>query len=91
MPVNEIILELAKEMVDPVESMLEDEVEDAIEIEDDILTGTGDAEDELIEFIASGNRLFNVDPVELDDEDLDDDEDDDDEDLDDEDDDEDDD
>lgn len=51
---NEYMMELIEEMVNPTEMALNDVVEDAIEAEDDILFGTAEDDDEVIEFIDHG-------------------------------------
>lgn len=67
---NEIMLELAEELVDPAEAVLDDQVEDTIETEEDIMIGIGDDDDDVIDFISSGKRFENSDPVDYTDDDV---------------------
>lgn len=67
---NEIMLELAEELVDPAEAVLDDQVEDTIETEEDIMIGIGDDDDAVIDFISSGKRFENSDPVDYTDDDV---------------------
>lgn len=67
---NEIMLELAEELVDPAEVVLDDQVEDTIETEEDIMIGIGDDDDDVIDFISSGKRFENSDPVDYTDDDV---------------------
>lgn len=71
MPVNRIMLELAEEMVNPDEAVLDDQIEDTIDTENDVLLGISDNDDAVIEFIAKGNRIANSDPVDFTDDDVD--------------------
>lgn len=72
MSISYAMLELAEELVDPAEAVLDDQVEEAIDNEEDALCGVGDTEDDIIEFIANGNRVTNADPVDFTDDDVDD-------------------
>lgn len=63
--INDIILELCDELVDPTEAVLDDQIEETMEDEEDIMIGIGDDDDRLIEFIADGKRLENSDPVDF--------------------------
>lgn len=72
MRVNEIMLELAEELVDPAEAVLDDQVEELMDNTDDIMLGISDDDDEVINFIANGNRITNSDPVDFTDSDVDD-------------------
>lgn len=63
MSVCEAILELAEEMVNPDEAILDDQMEETIDNELDALSGVGDDDDSLIDFIDKGSRLTNVDPI----------------------------
>ena len=54
MAINEYMMELIEEMVNPQEIALEGAVEDAIDDEDDVLFGTAEDDDEIIEFIDNG-------------------------------------
>lgn len=65
MPVCETILELAEEMVNPDEAVLDDQIEDTLETELDALAGVGDDDDDVIDFISKGNRLTNTDPIDF--------------------------
>ena len=67
---NEIMLELAEELVDPAEAVLDDQVEDTIETEEDIMIGIGDDDDDVIDFISTGKRFENSDPVDYTDDDV---------------------
>lgn len=67
---NEIMLELAEELVDPAEAVLDDQVEDTIETEEDIMIGIGDDDDDVIDFISSGKRFENSDPADYTDDDV---------------------
>lgn len=69
--VNEMILQLVEEMVNPDEIALDEQVEDIIELEDDTLLGAAEVDDELIEFIANGGRLGYDDPIDFTDNDVD--------------------
>lgn len=51
---NEYMMELIEEMVNPEEIALNDTVEDAIDDEDDVLFGTAEDDDDVIEFIDNG-------------------------------------
>ena len=51
---NEYMMELLEEMVKPEEIALDGQVEDAIEAEDDVLFGTAEDDDDVIEFIDNG-------------------------------------
>ena len=51
---NEYMMELLEEMVKPEEIALDGQVEDAIEAEDDVLFGTAEEDDDVIEFIDNG-------------------------------------
>lgn len=68
--INDIILELCDELVDPTEAVLDDQIEETMEDEEDIMIGVGDDDDRLIEFIADGKRLENSDPVDFTDDDV---------------------
>lgn len=68
--VSDIILELMDELVDPSEAILDDQIEETLEDEEDIILGIGDNDDRVIEFIASGSRLTNSDPVDFTDDDV---------------------
>ena len=70
MPVCEIMLELSEELVDPAEAVLDDQMEETLEDEQDIMLGIGDDDDSVIDFINSGNRLVNTDPVDFTDDDV---------------------
>lgn len=72
MAISEIMLELAEDLVDPAEAVLDDQVEEVIDLEDDIMYGIADEEDAIIEFIDNGERLTNIDPVDFTDDDVDD-------------------
>lgn len=78
--IDNIILELADELVDPTEAVLDDQLEEEMEDEEDIMLGIGDEDDKVIEFIANGNRLRDEDPINFTDDEVDDTMDDDDED-----------
>lgn len=67
---NEIMLELAEELVDPTEAVLDDQMEDTIETEEDIMIGIGDDDDDVIDFISSGKRFENSDPIDYTDDDV---------------------
>lgn len=67
---NEIMLELAEELVDPAEAVLDDQMEDTIETEEDIMIGIGDDDDDVIDFISSGKRFENSDPIDYTDDDV---------------------
>ena len=54
MAINEYMMELIEEMVNPQEIALEGTVEDASDDEDDVLFGTAEDDDEIIEFIDNG-------------------------------------
>ena len=54
MAINEYMMELIEEMVNPQEIALEGTVEDAIDDEDDVLFGTAEDDDDIIEFIDNG-------------------------------------
>lgn len=70
MSMSEVMLELAEEMVNPDEAILDDQIEDTIETEKDALAGVGEDDDDVIEFIANGNRLTNADPIDFTDDDV---------------------
>ena len=70
MPISEVMLELAEEMVKPDEAVLDDQKEDTIETEQDALAGVGEDDDDVIDFIAKGNRFCNSDPVDFTDDDV---------------------
>lgn len=70
--ISQAILELAEELVDPSEAFLDDQVEEAIETEDEIMLGVDDVDDDVIDFIDRGKRLTNSDPVDFTDDDVDD-------------------
>lgn len=72
MAVSEIVLELAEEMVDPSEAILDDQIEETLDTEEDIMIGVGEDDDEVINFIASGKRITNADPVDFTDNEVDD-------------------
>lgn len=72
MRVNEIMLELAEELVDPTDAVLDDQVEELMDNTDDIMLGISDDDDEVIVFIANGNRITNSDPVDFTDSEVDD-------------------
>ena len=72
MPVSQIMLELAEELVDPSEAVLDDQIEETLDAEDDIMFGIGDDDDAVIDFIANGERITNSDPVDFTDDDVDD-------------------
>ena len=72
MAVCQAILELAEEMVDPSETVLDDQIEDTINTQLDALAGVGEDDDDVIAFIATGKRLANADPVDFTDDDVDD-------------------
>lgn len=72
MAVSEIVLELAEEMVDPSEAVLDDQIEETLDTEEDIMIGVGEDDDEVINFIASGKRITNADPVDFTDNEVDD-------------------
>lgn len=67
---NEVIYELAEELVDPAEAVLDDQVEETLDTEEDITCGVADYDDSIIEFIANGNRLTNEDPLDFTDDDI---------------------
>lgn len=52
--INEYIMELVEEMTNPTEMALNDTVEDTIEAEDDIMFGTAEDDDDVIQFIDDG-------------------------------------
>lgn len=54
MAINEYMMELLEEMVSPCEMVLDNQIEDAIEAEDDVRFGTAEIDDEIIEFINNG-------------------------------------
>lgn len=62
MAINEGIMQLVEEMFDPAEIALEGVVEDEIEAEDDILFGTAEDDDDIIDFIDNGGLGYE-DPV----------------------------
>ena len=70
MSMSEVMLELAEEMVNPDEAILDDQIEDTIETEKDALAGVGEHDDDVIEFIANGHRLTNADPIDFTDDDV---------------------
>lgn len=55
--INEIIMQLVEEETNPDELFLEDIAEEALELEDDTISGLVDIEDELIERINAGLRI----------------------------------
>lgn len=61
---NQYILELLEETMNPEEIALECTVEDAIEAEDDIMFGTAEDDDDIIEFIDNGGLGYQ-DPVDF--------------------------
>lgn len=61
---NEYMMELIEEMISPEEIALSDTVEDAIEAEDDIMFGTAEDDDDVIEFIDNGGLGYE-DPVDF--------------------------
>ena len=63
--VNTFMLELAEELVDPSEAVLDDQVEEVIDTEEEVMLGVSDDDDRVIEFIAKGERLTNEDPVDF--------------------------
>ncbi len=67
---NEIMLELSEELIDPVEAILDDQMEETLENEEDILLGVGDDDDDVIDFINSGKRMKNSDPNDYTDDDV---------------------
>ena len=68
--VNTFMLELAEELVDPSEAVLDDQVEEVIDTEEEVMLGVSDDDDRVIEFIAKGERLTNEDPVDFTDDDV---------------------
>ena len=72
MAVNEIMLELAEELVDPTEVVLDDQLEDLMDTVDDIMLGLADEDDAIVDFIANGNRIGDADPIDFTDDDVDD-------------------
>lgn len=52
--INEYIMELVEEITNPTEIALNDTVEDAIDAEDDVLFGTAEIDDDVIQFIDDG-------------------------------------
>ena len=71
---NEMIMELAIDLVDPSEIALAEEIEEIQEQEQEVLALIDEFEDGVITFIDSGERVSNPDYVDLSDEDDDDDE-----------------
>lgn len=65
MSVSEMMLQLVEEMVNVDEAALENDVEDAIECEDDIVCGTAEDDDDIISFIDDGSMMGYEDPVDL--------------------------
>lgn len=55
--INEMIMQLVEEETNPEELFLEDIVEEALDLEDDVIFGDIDIEDELIERINAGIRI----------------------------------
>lgn len=69
---SEIMLELAEELVNPSDVVLDKQIEDVIDTEIDSLLGVGEDDDDVIDFIDHGGRLGNSDPVDFTDDDVDD-------------------
>lgn len=67
---NELIMELAEELVDPAEAVLDDQMEETLENEEDAMLGVGEDDDDVIEFIDRGKRMANADPNEYTDDDV---------------------
>ena len=65
MSVNEIMLELAEELVNPAEIALSDTIEEQIEEEDDIVAGIAEEDDDVIAFIDNGERITNEETVDF--------------------------
>lgn len=69
--ISNIVLELAEELVSPDEAVLDNQVEEAIESEQETLLGIGEFDDDIIEFIEKGKRFYNSDPIDFTDDDVD--------------------
>lgn len=65
MAVNEMMLELAEELVNPAEISISEQIEDMLDDEEDVIMGTEDDDDRLIEFIARGERITNEEVVDF--------------------------
>ena len=57
MAVNEIMLELIDELTDAGEITLDANIEDIIDDEIDAIDGDAEIDDDLIEFIATGQKM----------------------------------
>lgn len=57
MAINEYMMELLEEMVDPAEIALNEQIEEDLEAEADALSLSDDLEEEIILKIASGERF----------------------------------
>ena len=65
MAINEYMMELLEEMVNPDEIALNIQVENAINEQDDALFGIAELDDDLIEWIDSGEKFGYEDPVDF--------------------------
>lgn len=65
MSVNQNILDLIDEEMDPCEIELENTIEDIIELEEDAIFGNAEDDDDVIDFIDGGNKLGYEDPVDF--------------------------
>lgn len=63
--VNEMMLQLVEEMVDPEEIALSEQIEEAVELEEDTIVGTDELDDEIICRIDNGDRVGYEDPIDF--------------------------
>ena len=68
--VNEMMLQLVEEMVNPEEIVLDEQIEEAVELEEDTIAGTDDLDDEIICRIDNGDRVGYEDPIDFTDDDV---------------------
>lgn len=62
---NELMMQLIEEEVNPEEIFLEDIVEEAVEAEEETIFGSAEIDDDVIEFINSGMKLGYNDPIDF--------------------------
>ena len=63
--INEYMMELVSEMVDPVEISLNEQIEQQIEDETNVICSMFEDEDELIEFIDKGAKIGYDHPIDF--------------------------
>lgn len=65
MAINEMMLELIDELTDPGEITLDEDIEDIIDDEIDVIFGTAEEDDDIINFVDSGGRMGYENPIDF--------------------------